>query len=1086
MSKKVRRGMHARILWPMLRSGIPEDFSNAESLTLHISRVNTALKTYVPDTHISISGNVVSFIVTAEMLKPLTSGEYRATIAYRKVSATSPTLWEPYIFDQPCFTLVDSSVDLGGATSGMEIETIELNGEIGIAKEGLPGASAYRIAVANGFDGDEVEWLLSLKRPALDAAEIATQAASSANSAAGKALDATSDLDAIKQALADSEDIREQKEQTRQRNELSRGTTFTEKIQASEQATSAATQAANEANTAAGKAIDATSDLDAIKQALADSEAIREQKEQTRQQNELSRGTTFTEKIQASEQATSAATQAANEANTAAGKAIDATSDLDAIKQALADSEAIREQKEQTRQQNELSRGTTFTEKTQASEQATAAANTAAGAQNTYNVTVAIPLSAGSYYTKTTARAAVPTVSRKLGLVVTYATADKIWYSEKYIGTTVAGWATEENWEYVPTAANMATKTDKTELEQLRSDIAYMYPSVPTSKRILADSGTIKSRSTLNELTNKFLDLLPNTKLLFCPHLAVKLRESGIYKYVTKLYDIGPAMLDGAQTTALNQPYLSGNIAPPEKYAIKNPNGGNAYLTHTPISFSATDKWSVSTMLNANGQTGNAELCGALGKSDIRINADRDVMFINSATPSAGSTVFNKYNKFYGKNTMLTFTSLGDGSLSLYINGAFISKNVVDTTSDFSGLLYSRDGNSLGLKGEIRYHCIRDIALSPTQVQEEYNYLRSLFPEIESVQIGTQTWATSNCEMTCTPQGNVIQETQAATNVEKIPNGISLTDSDNDGLADGFSTLNTPITSIVIGNGFPGRAQRVEYGLESGRLQSLLFGNVLFLNKWYRLSFKYRANKEYVITNTSYSIPGGILPVNTGDAIEKTIYFNYLRTGNTLAFNSWLQNSGDWFEIGDITLQEFGWADSTNLYNYIYANTPGTAEQKEYAALKAAAMWCYYNNDPALGSVYGKLYNWYAVKLLQMDIDYYNAANPTAPWGWRVPPSADFTTLSTYLGGTSVAGIKMKQEGIDYWSNTGSNGTNEAGFSGLGAGRRFSTGSFESIKNITKFRTSSGHIYELNRNNDSISFTTSEQNFGYSLRLIKS
>ena len=36
---------------------------------------------------------------------------------------------------------------------------------------------------------------------------------------------------------------------------------------------------------------------------------------------------------------------------------------------------------------------------------------------------------------------------------------------------------------------------------------------------------------------------------------------------------------------------------------------------------------------------------------------------------------------------------------------------------------------------------------------------------------------------------------------------------------------------------------------------------------------------------------------------------------------------------------------------------------------------------PALGAIYGKLYNWYAVKLLQMDIDYYNAANPTAPWG---------------------------------------------------------------------------------------------------------
>lgn len=75
---------------------------------------------------------------------------------------------------------------------------------------------------------------------------------------------------------------------------------------------------------------------------------------------------------------------------------------------------------------------------------------------NVYNVTTQNPLAAGVYYTKATARAAVPTVSRKLGLVITYATADKVWYSEKYIGTTVAGWTTEANWEQVPDAARVA------------------------------------------------------------------------------------------------------------------------------------------------------------------------------------------------------------------------------------------------------------------------------------------------------------------------------------------------------------------------------------------------------------------------------------------------------------------------------------------------------------------------------------------------------------------------------------------------------------------------------------------------------
>ena len=202
--------MHIRIGWPILRLGVPEDFSNAESLTIHLSRVNNNVKTFIPDTHMSIAGNVVSFIVTSEMQKALTSGEYKATISYRKVSATSPTLWEPYVLDKPCFTLVDSSADLGGTTDGMEVLTIELEGEIGLPKEALPGASAYQIAVAHGFEGDEAEWLYSLKKPALDAATAAAIAANAANDAADAADAAASELNTVMHLLAQSESGRVQ------------------------------------------------------------------------------------------------------------------------------------------------------------------------------------------------------------------------------------------------------------------------------------------------------------------------------------------------------------------------------------------------------------------------------------------------------------------------------------------------------------------------------------------------------------------------------------------------------------------------------------------------------------------------------------------------------------------------------------------------------------------------------------------------------------------------------------------------------------------------------------------------------------
>ncbi len=1049
MSKKVRRGMHARILWPMLRSGIPEDFSNAESLTLHISRVNTALKTYVPDTHISISGNVVSFIVTAEMLKPLTSGEYRATIAYRKVSATSPTLWEPYIFDQPCFTLVDSSIELGGATSGMEIETIELNGEIGIAKEGLPGASAYRIAVANGFEGDEAEWLYSLKKPSLDAATAAAMAANAANDAADAADAATSELNTVMHLLAQAESGRVQAEQgrvnaesSRQQAEESRRTNEVERNQsetAREQAESTRVQAEQGRSTAESGRVQA--------------EAARNTKEGDRTQSETAREQAESSRVQA-EQGRSTAEQAREQAETAR---TEAESDRETAENARTEAEQSRDTAETAREQAEQSRGTTFTQKIEEAEQATAAANTAAGAQNTYNVTVAIPLAAGSYYTKSTARSAVPTVSRKLGLVITYAIADKVWYSEKYIGSTVAGWTTEENWEYVPTASNLATKTDKTELDQLRSDIAYMYPSVTTSKRVLADGGTIKSRSTLNDLTNKFLDLLPNTKLLFCPHLAVKLRESGMYKYVTKLYDVGPAMLDGSQTTALNQPYLSGNIAPNEKYAIKNPNGANTYITHTPISFSATDKWSLSFVLNNyhNANFAVNKLC-FYGQSAIRFQDNSSTLCVVNKNGSA--TVFsNSSRKCIGKNSHYILSADGLGNMSFYIDGKLITTNTFSTEFEFNIVFSSNQS----VNGDIKYYSIRDISLSPTQVQDEYNYLRTLFPEVGYVQIGTQTWATSNCEMTCTPQGNIIPEMQAATNAEKITNAADREFSSDTGFWEKQAGWTIEGGKAVVTSGAKGSA--------------LFRGQVLIVGKWYKCSFTIESisgnlQLAIVANRIGYITPGTYTAFLKCDA---TTYFGIIcGVDNTTAV------------IDNVSFQEIGWEGSTELYNGIYAQTGGTAEQKEYAAVKAAAMWCYYNNDPAIGAIYGKLYNWYAVKLLQMDIDYYNAANPTTPWGWRVPVKEDFDLLRSYLQIQS-SGAKTKKEGNVYWY--GSNvSTNESGLSLIGTGIRSDVGVFTAM--FGEGSLFSSDSYRLLCQSSSSELATniiSKKEIGRAVRLIK-
>src|ERR1035437_8570614 len=94
------------------------------------------------------------------------------------------------------------------------------------------------------------------------------------------------------------------------------------------------------------------------------------------------------------------------------------------------------------------------------------------------------------------------------------------------------------------------------------------------------------------------------------------------------------------------------------------------------------------------------------------------------------------------------------------------------------------------------------------------------------------------------------------------------------------------------------------------------------------------------------------------------------------------------------------------------------------ALTTGAWRWC--NNDPAMGVIYGKLYNWYVV----------NDPRGLAPTGWHVPSDAEWTTLSTCLGGYAVAGGAMKETGTTHWTSPNTGATNSSGFTGLPGGGR--------------------------------------------------
>lgn len=102
---------------------------------------------------------------------------------------------------------------------------------------------------------------------------------------------------------------------------------------------------------------------------------------------------------------------------------------------------------------------------------------------------------------------------------------------------------------------------------------------------------------------------------------------------------------------------------------------------------------------------------------------------------------------------------------------------------------------------------------------------------------------------------------------------------------------------------------------------------------------------------------------------------------------------------------------------------------------------CWYNNDSsAYAAAYGEMYNWYAVN-----------SGKLCPTGWHVPTDAEWTTLTDFAGGTSVAGNKLKSTRTEpaphpRWNSPNNGATNEFGFSALPGGYRdYYYGTFDNI-----------------------------------------
>ena len=95
-----------------------------------------------------------------------------------------------------------------------------------------------------------------------------------------------------------------------------------------------------------------------------------------------------------------------------------------------------------------------------------------------------------------------------------------------------------------------------------------------------------------------------------------------------------------------------------------------------------------------------------------------------------------------------------------------------------------------------------------------------------------------------------------------------------------------------------------------------------------------------------------------------------------------------------------------------------------------------YEEDPANDGLYGKLYNHYAV----------TDDRGLCPTGWHVPSDEEWTTLEDFLGGSEIAGGKLKstaqQPTPGGWDSPNEGATNSSGFSAPPGGLREGYGDF--------------------------------------------
>lgn len=173
-----------------------------------------------------------------------------------------------------------------------------------------------------------------------------------------------------------------------------------------------------------------------------------------------------------------------------------------------------------------------------------------------------------------------------------------------------------------------------------------------------------------------------------------------------------------------------------------------------------------------------------------------------------------------------------------------------------------------------------------------------------------------------------------------------------------------------------------------------------------------------------------------------------------------------------------------NLRTARYANgefIPYLSDQNAWVSTSEGA-WSYYVNDVTYDQPYGKLYNWATV----------SDPRNVCPTGWHVPSDTEWTTMIAFLGGSSLAGGKMKEISSFHWVDPNTGASNSSGFTALpGASIPDNSGYSHALSVNGLYWTAdpadseTAYSYSLWAYDASVSKGSHSKKYGFSIRCIR-